>query len=92
MWACGVSLVIHPLNPHVPTTHANYRLLVVTHREQNVVMDWWFGGGADLTPIYINAPDAIHFHTTLKLAMDPFGKELYQKYKEICDDYFCIKY
>ena len=55
-------------------------------------MDWWFGGGADLTPIYINAPDAIHFHTTLKLAMDPFGKELYQKYKEICDEYFCIKY
>lgn len=92
LWACGISLVIHPLNPHVPTTHANYRLLVITHREQQVVKDWWFGGGSDLTPIYINAPDAIHFHTVLKETMDKYDKSYYPKYKEVADEYFCIIY
>ena len=66
MFACGLSLVIHPINPFVPTTHANYRVIVIINKEDNEIEDWWFGGGSDLTPTYLNVSDAIHFHTVLK--------------------------
>jgi coproporphyrinogen III oxidase len=90
MFACGLSLVVHPLNPHVPTTHCNYRVIVVSHKETKEVKDWWFGGGCDLTPIYLNVPDAIHFHSVLKLASDKHDMNYYSKFKSVCDDYFCI--
>jgi len=86
-FACGLSLVIHPLNPYVPTTHANWRYFELYDEEDNVV-DRWFGGGADLTPYYLYEEDARHFHQTLKQAIDPFGDKLYQAYKEQCDEYF----
>ena len=68
MFACGLSLVIHPLNPFVPTVHANYRTLMIVHKDTSQIDDWWFGGGADLTPIYLNKEDAVHFHTVYKNA------------------------
>lgn len=86
-FACGLSLVIHPLNPFVPTVHANWRYLEIYDQGDNV-SDRWFGGGADLTPYYLFEEDAGHFHQTLKNAMDPFGKELYPRYKRWCDEYF----
>ncbi len=86
-FACGLSLVIHPLNPFVPTVHANWRYLEF-HEEDGSVKDRWFGGGSDLTPYYIFKEDGRHFHTTLKNAMDDFGDELYPKYKQQCDEYF----
>ena len=92
MYACGLSLVIHPLNPHVPTTHCNYRLLLMIHKETQRIDDWWFGGGADLTPIYVNKPDAIWFHQTLKNACDRHDPAYYPKFKQVADDYFNITY
>ncbi len=86
-FACGLSLVIHPLNPHVPTVHANWRFFELYDKKGNRV-DGWFGGGADLTPYYLVPDDAVHFHSTLKNAIDPFGPELYPKYKKHCDEYF----
>lgn len=86
-FACGLSLVLHPLNPYVPTTHANWRYFEL-YDEQGLVIDRWFGGGADLTPYYLFEEDARHFHHTLKSAIDPFGSELYAKYKKHCDEYF----
>lgn len=86
-FACGLSLVIHPLSPFVPTTHANWRYFEL-YNGRNDVIDRWFGGGADLTPYYLFEEDAGHFHLTLKNAMDPFGKDLYPKYKRQCDEYF----
>jgi len=86
-FACGISLVIHPQNPMVPTVHANFRLFKMYDRESKPV-DLWFGGGADLTPYYIWDEDAIHFHETLKKACDPYGAELYAKFKLECDKYF----
>ncbi|MDI9320617.1 MAG: oxygen-dependent coproporphyrinogen oxidase [Phycisphaerales bacterium] len=86
-FACGLSLVIHPLNPFVPTTHANWRYFELYDAEQNVI-DCWFGGGADLTPYYLFEEDAQHFHGTLKKAIAPFGAELHPKYKAWCDKYF----
>lgn len=86
-FACGISLVIHPLSPFVPTTHANWRYFEL-YDEAGALIDSWFGGGADLTPYYLFEEDAQHFHTTLKNAITPFGENLYQKYKEQCDDYF----
>lgn len=88
MFACGLSLVIHPLNPYVPTTHANYRLLVVQRKDNDEVKDWWFGGGSDLTPIYLSVSDAIHFHKIVKEACDKHDYEYYPKYKKAADDYF----
>ena len=90
-FACGLSLVIHPLNPFVPTTHANWRYFEV-HHEDGTLKDRWFGGGADLTPYYLYEEDAIHFHSTLKKAIDPFGEELYALYKRQCDAYFTNKH
>lgn len=86
-FACGLSLVIHPVNPFVPTTHANWRYFEL-YDEQDTIIDRWFGGGADLTPYYLFEEDAVHFHQTLKNACDPFGEELYPKYKKWCDEYF----
>jgi len=90
-FACGLSLVIHPLNPFVPTVHANWRYLEL-HHEDGSVKDRWFGGGSDLTPYYIFKEDGRHFHTILKNAMDDFGDELYPKYKQQCDEYFINKH
>lgn len=83
--AMGLSLVIHPKNPFVPTTHANFRLFV----SDNI---WWFGGGYDLTPYYGFKEDAIHWHQTAYNACKPFGDDIYNCYKKACDDYFYIKH
>ena len=86
-FACGLSLVIHPINPFVPTTHANWRYFEL-YDENGSVKDCWFGGGADLTPYYLFEDDAKHFHQTLRDANDPFGKALYPNFKAHCDTYF----
>ena len=87
-FACGLSLVIHPVNPYVPTVHANWRYFELYDEEGNV-MDRWFGGGTDLTPYYLFEEDAKHFHHTYKkCSMDHFGSDLYPKYKKWCDEYF----
>lgn len=90
-FACGLSLVIHPLNPYVPTTHANWRYFEL-YDEAGYVTDRWFGGGSDLTPYYLFEEDARHFHQTFRDAMDPFGKERYPAYKRWCDEYFVNKH
>jgi coproporphyrinogen III oxidase len=86
-FACGLSMVLHPYNPHVPTTHANWRYFELYDTEGNVI-DRWFGGGADLTPYYLVEEDAKHFHTVIKNAQDQFGSELYPTFKSQCDEYF----
>lgn len=90
-FACGLSLVIHPVNPYVPTVHANWRYFELYDKE-NLKIDNWFGGGSDLTPYYIFPEDGKHFHSTLKKAMDDFGPGLYAKYKDQCDAYFVNKH
>lgn len=90
-FACGLSMVIHPRNPYVPTVHANWRYFELYDKEGNKI-DSWFGGGADLTPYYLFIEDGKHFHTTLKNAMDKFGSDLYPKYKQHCDEYFVNKH
>lgn len=86
--AMGVSLVIHPHNPHVPTSHANIRFFIAEQKNTEPV--WWFGGGFDLTPYYPVKEDCIHWHQTAKTACEPFGEELYPKYKAWCDSYFYL--
>ncbi len=86
-FACGLSLVLHPKNPFVPTVHANWRYFELYDSSLSKV-DSWFGGGTDLTPYYIFKEDGRHFHHTLKNAMDAFGEDLYPKYKKQCDEYF----
>jgi coproporphyrinogen III oxidase len=86
-FACGLSLVIHPFNPFVPTVHANWRYFEV-YNEQGEVTDAWFGGGTDLTPYYLFEEDAHHFHTAQKISCEAFDSELYPKFKEECDNYF----
>ncbi|XP_068126733.1 oxygen-dependent coproporphyrinogen-III oxidase, mitochondrial [Hyperolius riggenbachi] len=88
--AMGVSSVIHPKNPHVPTIHFNYRYFEIEEADGN--KQWWFGGGTDLTPTYLNPEDVVHFHQTLKEACDKHSPELYPKFKKWCDDYFFIKH
>jgi len=88
--AMGVSLVIHPKNPHIPTSHANVRFFIANKEGHEPV--WWFGGGFDLTPYYGYEEDCQHWHQTAKIACDPFGKEVHQKYKKWCDDYFYIRH
>jgi coproporphyrinogen III oxidase len=88
--AMGVSLVIHPRNPYVPTSHANVRFFVAEREGEAPV--WWFGGGFDLTPYYGFEEDAVHWHRTAKAACDPFGADLYQRYKQWCDEYFYLKH
>jgi coproporphyrinogen III oxidase len=86
-FACGLSLVIHPSNPFVPTVHCNYRMFEL-YDEQDQVIDRWFGGGTDLTPYYLFEEDAIHFHQYYKNTCDSFDKTFYLKFKYACDHYF----
>lgn len=86
--AMGVSLVLHADNPHVPTVHLNLRFFVAQAANEAPV--WWFGGGADLTPVYGYQEDAIHFHQQCRNALDPFGAELYPRFKAACDKYFYL--
>ncbi|MCU9957299.1 oxygen-dependent coproporphyrinogen oxidase [Burkholderia sp. BKH01] len=88
--ALGVSLVLHPRNPYCPTVHMNVRMLIATKPGEDPV--FWFGGGMDLTPVYGFEDDARHFHQTCKDALDPFGAELYPRFKKWCDEYFFLKH
>ncbi|MDI1320081.1 MAG: oxygen-dependent coproporphyrinogen oxidase [bacterium] len=87
--AMGVSLVIHPRNPYVPTTHMNVRFLQAGEGE---TATWWFGGGFDLTPYYGFEEDAVHWHRTARAACDPAGPKAYAKFKTWCDEYFFLKH
>jgi coproporphyrinogen III oxidase len=86
-FACGLSLVIHPVNPFVPTVHCNYRMFEL-YNGQDEIVDRWFGGGTDLTPYYLFEEDARHFHQTYKKVCDKFDPDLYPVMKETCDNYF----
>ncbi|MDR5591437.1 oxygen-dependent coproporphyrinogen oxidase [Christiangramia sp. SM2212] len=86
-FACGLSLVLHPKNPMVPTVHANWRYFEMYDKDGTVI-DQWFGGGQDLTPYYLFEEDARHFHQVSKTACTPHGFSLYSDYKKKCDEYF----
>lgn len=88
--ACGVSLVIHPRNPYIPTSHANVRFFIAEKEGAEPV--WWFGGGFDLTPFYPFDEDIKHWHQVAYDALKPFGDELYPKFKQWCDDYFWLRH
>ena len=88
--AMGVSLVIHPRNPKVPTSHANVRFFMAEKPGEEPV--WWFGGGFDLTPYYPYEEDVVAWHATAKQACDPFGPDVYARYKKWCDEYFYLKH
>src|SRR5258706_5154487 len=88
--ALGVSLVFHPLNPFVPTTHMNIRFFIAEKEGEAPV--WWFGGGFDLTPYYGFEEDAIHWHRVAREACAPFGPEIYPRYKKWCDEYFFLRH
>ncbi len=88
--AMGVSLVLHPRNPHVPTVHMNVRMFAARPAGQAPVL--WFGGGMDLTPYYGVEADAQHFHRTCRAALQPFGAELYPRFKRWCDEYFFLRH
>ena len=88
--ACGVSLVIHPNNPHIPTSHANVRFFIAEKEGEDAV--WWFGGGFDLTPFYPVKEDVVHWHQTAKSLCQPFGKNVYDEHKKWCDEYFYLKH
>jgi coproporphyrinogen III oxidase len=88
--AMGVSLVIHPDNPYIPTSHANVRFFVAEKSGEEPI--WWFGGGFDLTPYYGFKQDCEHWHRIARQACDPFGPERYTEYKKWCDDYFYLKH
>ncbi|NDG88415.1 MAG: oxygen-dependent coproporphyrinogen oxidase, partial [Gammaproteobacteria bacterium] len=88
--ALGVSLVIHPRNPYVPTSHANVRFFLAEKENEPPV--WWFGGGFDLTPYYPFEEDAVSWHQSAREACRPFGEEVYPQYKKWCDDYFFLKH
>lgn len=88
--AMGVSLVIHPHNPYVPTSHANVRFFIA--EKEGAAPVWWFGGGYDLTPYYGNEADCVHWHETARRACAPFGEHIYPKFKKWCDEYFFLKH
>ena len=88
--ALGVSLVMHPENPYIPTVHTNIRFFIAEESGKEPI--WWFGGGFDLTPFYGFDEDAVHWHTTAKKACLPFGEKVYSKYKKWCDDYFYLEH
>jgi coproporphyrinogen III oxidase len=88
--ACGVSLVIHPKNPFIPTSHANVRFFIAEKEGEEPV--WWFGGGFDLTPFYPFKEDVMHWHQTAKDICQPFGDEIYPAHKAWCDEYFYLKH
>lgn len=86
-FACGLSLVLHPKSPMVPTVHANWRYFEMYDKEGTVVRSW-FGGGQDLTPYYLFEEDAVHFHTVCQTACDKHNPDFYAQYKKQCDEYF----
>ncbi len=88
--AVGVSLVIHPNNPYVPTSHANVRFFIAEKEGADPV--WWFGGGYDLTPYYPFEEDVFSWHESARAACEPFGEDVYPKYKKWCDEYFYLKH
>ncbi|MGH8600584.1 MAG: oxygen-dependent coproporphyrinogen oxidase [Burkholderiales bacterium] len=88
--ATGVSLVVHPLNPYVPTSHMNVRYFEADRPGEDPV--WWFGGGFDLTPFYPFDEDCVHWHTVARDACAPFGTDVYSRYKKWCDEYFFLKH
>ena len=88
--ATGVSLVAHPRNPYVPTSHANVRFFIAASERAEPI--WWFGGGFDLTPYYGFEDDCIHWHRTARAACEPFGADAHPRFKQWCDDYFFIKH
>ena len=88
--ACGVSLVIHPKNPYIPTSHANVRFFIAEKEGEEPV--WWFGGGFDLTPFYPFEEDVLHWHQTAHDLCQPFGDSVYAEHKKWCDDYFYLKH
>jgi len=88
--AMGVSLVLHPRNPYVPTVHMNIRFFVAEKEGETPI--WWFGGGMDLTPYYGFADDCVHFHRTNKSALDAFDAAYYPEFKKHCDEYFYLKH
>ncbi len=88
--AMGVSLVIHPHNPYVPTSHANVRFFIAEKEGEAPI--WWFGGGYDLTPYYGNQEDVIHWHQSAKTACEPFGEDIYPRFKQWCDEYFYLRH
>jgi coproporphyrinogen III oxidase len=88
--AMGVSLVIHPHSPLIPTSHANVRFFIAEKEGEDPI--WWFGGGFDLTPSYVFEEDAIHWHQVAHDLCEPFGDDVYAKYKKWCDDYFYLKH
>lgn len=88
--AVGVSLVIHPRNPHIPTSHANVRFFIAEKEGEAPV--WWFGGGFDLTPYYPVEEDVVHWHQTAFNLCQPFGEDIYPAHKKWCDDYFFLKH
>jgi coproporphyrinogen III oxidase len=88
--AMGVSLVIHPRNPYIPTSHANVRFFIA--QKEDAAPVWWFGGGFDLTPYYGFVEDAQHWHRQCRDACIPFGEEIYPRYKRWCDEYFYLKH
>jgi len=88
--ACGVSLVVHPANPFVPTAHANVRYFEADKADEEPV--WWFGGGFDLTPFYPFDEDCVHWHHTARELCEPFGEDVYPRYKQWCDEYFYLKH
>ncbi|HWF44272.1 MAG TPA: coproporphyrinogen III oxidase, partial [Candidatus Kapabacteria bacterium] len=85
-FATGISLVLHPRSPKIPTVHANFRYFEQSSGES------WFGGGSDLTPYYLDEEDAVHFHQTLKIACDKHDASYYPRFKQWCDEYFFIKH
>ena len=88
--AMGVSLVFHPNNPYIPTTHANVRFFIAENDTDEPV--WWFGGGFDLTPYYPFHEDVVHWHETARAACADFGEDTYDRYKTWCDEYFFLKH
>lgn len=88
--AMGVSLVIHPENPHIPTSHANVRFFIAEKDGETPV--WWFGGGFDLTPFYAVEADVVHWHRVARDLCRPFGEQVYPDYKRWCDEYFFLKH
>ena len=93
--ALGISLVIHPRNPYVPTSHANIRFFIANKPGADEDADdsiWWFGGGYDLTPYFPNMEDVVHWHKTARETCEPYGNDVYPRYKKWCDDYFYLKH
>ena len=88
--ALGVSAVMHPMNPYVPTSHCNIRFFVATRPNQAPL--WWFGGGFDLTPYYGFEEDAVDWHRSARAACEPYGLDVYPRYKAWCDEYFYLRH